>query len=716
MNLSFFFGPKKKERVLDEAEKTKISTDIHMKRAFVDHMAKLVNVEVIDLLEYSHMMTFHKNGGTLVEMARYNQIMDKIYESDKIDSDYKSNIKNCVMHVFGHLYNLVQDDNKIDITLLINDIIKHNEDILEFTQDQKSGIQKICSFLYNPAMYTFSLRGFAGTGKTTTITKLVHYLILKNYINSVVFAAPTNKAVNVMKSKFRNDMDYLLKEKDVNSKASFAEQLDLLGEKGYRIEFMTIHKLLSYKNDYDHDGNRIFVKSDKSTIDKYDLVIIDECSMIPMQVITNVFEDIRSHKHKQLKDNVVKKIPKILFVGDPAQLPPVNETVSIIFAEKDKDFNVDQFTKMVPQDDNYFDLNPNATVSNRLSELKKDILNHEHHTLEYVVRSSDDRVIGLCNDVRSWVMGLVKNPKIGGFKGNKVKLYQYDKGTDKLKSKWFKTCLEYFKRDDITVNSGSNIILTWTNKQSDTYNDAVRKNMFNKEKLKRFEVGDILILKDFYNIEETEMNYVTKKQEKKRFYTSEQIKITEIETTIKVASLFSEILPQKLRRMKNFNDLEAKYGQCMKAINKSTNRKYPVYKLTIFRLSDMIAKNGFPETYQIYVLKNGAEDVLTQDKDYASLKIKALRNYYRCVYSDQMKQIDREIIKSLWREWGRKFVDPFAVVDFGYSQTCHASQSSTFYNVFVDIDNILLNRNSNEGKRCVYTAITRTSNELHLLI
>ena len=715
MNIQYFFGKQKKDKVLEDIDKVKVTKKLSLKRDFVEQMTKMVSLEIIDLLEYSHMMTFHKNGGTLVEMGRYSQIMKKIFDSDKLNIDDKTKLKSLTNELFLHLHELINNDDTVNISNMIKSMIENNKDIMDFTNDQQIGIKKICEFLYNSDMYTFSLRGFAGTGKSTTVTKLVHYLLLKNYINSVAFSAPTNKASNVLKSKFRNDIPNLLKNKlnSTHEDISFDEQLDLLAEKGHTVEFMTIHKLLNYKNDYDHDGNRIFVRGKKSNIEKYDLIIIDECSMIPMQVISNIFEDIRAHRYRQLKDNVVKKIPKILFVGDPAQLPPVNEKVSIIFAENEKDFDLELFTKLVPQDDNYFDLNPSSTTLNRLNELKKDILSHQYFTLQHVVRSNDDMVVGLCNDVRSWVMGLTKQPQVGGFKGNKVKLYKYN-GTDKLLSPWFKECLNHFKNTD--VNS-STIILTWTNKQSDQYNDAVRKNLFGKDKLKRFEIGDILVLKDFYNIEETQLKF-SKDQpdQKKRFYTSEQIKILDLESTIKVTSLFSETLPQRLRKMKNFNDIESKYSQCIKFINKNINRKYPVYKLQIFRLAELSTKNESPDTYHIYVLKTGADEIVEKDKELASSKIKTLRNYYKGVYSDRMKQIDRDIIRPLWREWGRRFIDPFASVDYGNCLTSHASQSSTFYNVFVDIDNILLNKSDNEAKRCVYTAITRTSNELHLLI
>jgi hypothetical protein len=728
MNIRLFFEQhqnKTKKKKLTDNEKNTIRTKKKHKQRFVNLMGKFVSDEIIDMLEYSHMMEFYKSGGTLVSMGRYNQIMEKILNSDANNKN-KDQLSETVHIIFTHLHDLVKEDNSIDITLLIEGIVKHNKNLLKFTNDQQEGIKQICSFLYNPNEYTFSLRGFAGTGKTTTITKLIHYLILHNYIKSVVFAAPTNKAVNVMKSKFRNDIGDLIKLKlnnDIDKDASFMEQLDLLDDKGFKINFVTIHKLLNYKNDFDYNGNRIFVKGRETLIDKYDLVVIDECSMIPMQIVVNIFEDIRLRKNKKIRDNVIKKIPKILFVGDPAQLPPVNEKVSIIFAEKDSDFNLKQFVNVVPEDDNYFDHNPSATMKNRFDELKKDITEHKSYTLEHIVRSSNANVIGLCNNVRSWVMGLVDKPKIGAFKGKKVKFYEYKKG-DKLKTKWFRECLKHFKAN--TEDSyGSNIILTWTNKQCDTYNKAIRQQLFGRKNLKRFEIGDILILKDFYNFEETEVKYKINDKNKsdqdsgKKFYTSEQIRVNSIDTTIKACPLFCSNLPRKLLKIRNFNAIEDKFSQVVKSINKYTVRKYPVYKLMVAKLcGDEIAEDNAIDEQKIYVLKEGNEviELLNNDKEYTSTKIRELRNYYRTLYADRIKQIDRDIIRPLWREWSRRFIDPFANVDYGTTISVHRCQGSSFYNVFVDADNIFLNKSHNEAKRCIYTAVTRTSNELHILI
>lgn len=49
--------------------------------------------------------------------------------------------------------------------------------------------------------------GYAGTGKTTLLTKLLAFLIKNRYIYSFTLTAPTNKAVDVLKLNFLKCID-----------------------------------------------------------------------------------------------------------------------------------------------------------------------------------------------------------------------------------------------------------------------------------------------------------------------------------------------------------------------------------------------------------------------------------------------------------------------------------------------------------------------------
>ena len=53
-------------------------------------------------------------------------------------------------------------------------------------------------------------------------------------------------------------------------------------------------------------------------------------------------------------------------------------------------------------------------------------------------------------------------------------------------------------------------------------------------------------------------------------------------------------------------------------------------------------------------------------------------------------------------------------VDYGYALTVHKSQGSTYDDVYIDYGNILLNSKELEKLKLLYTAITRSSNKLHL--
>ena len=145
-----------------------------------------------------------------------------------------------------------------------------------------------------------------------------------------------------------------------------------------------------------------------------------------------------------------------------------------------------------------------------------------------------------------------------------------------------------------------------------------------------------------------------------------------------------------------------------------TKRKYDTWKLFVHKINN--SESSEFEIYQIYVVDDVSLDVLVADRKYAANKIRELRDYYKSVHKEHIHIIDKQILRPLWRELNKNFVDAFARVSQGISLTVHKSQSSSFYNVFVDMDDIFKNNRIEEAKKCLYTAITRTSNILFILI
>ena len=88
----------------------------------------------------------------------------------------------------------------------------------------------------------------------------------------------------------------------------------------------------------------------------------------------------------------------------------------------------------------------------------------------------------------------------------------------------------------------------------------------------------------------------------------------------------------------------------------------------------------------------------------------------KCKDAKLKEDIEKDLIKSLWHEFKKNILDQFANINYGYAITCHKAQGSNFYNVFVDSTDILGNNNMNDARKCLYTATSRTSNELHILL
>lgn len=138
----------------------------------------------------------------------------------------------------------------------------------------------------------FLLKGYAGTGKTTTIVQWLNELEDKK----VVFTAPTNKATNVLKE--------------------MAQELEV------PVDTCTIHSLLALKMRW-KDGQQILAQDerDEPRYADYDIVVVDECSMLSQELM-NYLRAAQGYAPKT----------KLIFMGDPCQLPPIGEDESESFA------------------------------------------------------------------------------------------------------------------------------------------------------------------------------------------------------------------------------------------------------------------------------------------------------------------------------------------------------------------------------------------------
>ena len=153
------------------------------------------------------------------------------------------------------------------------------------TDDQQTAYDTVYDRLARGERYT-GLRGYAGTGKTYLVSRLVEQLVEEDC--TVTVCAPTHKAVQVL-----------------------SRQLSGLGEAP--VEMQTLHSVLGLRLEPAGDGEYELVHDDGCDFTE-GVVIVDEASMIGREEWQHI-EDTSA-------------FVQWLFVGDPAQLPPVNEDPS----------------------------------------------------------------------------------------------------------------------------------------------------------------------------------------------------------------------------------------------------------------------------------------------------------------------------------------------------------------------------------------------------
>lgn len=154
---------------------------------------------------------------------------------------------------------------------------------MEWNEQQTAALKSVRSWLEDPNEQVFRLFGYAGTGKTT-IAKFLAKLVE----GSVCFAAYTGKAALVMRKN---------------------------GCEGAS----TIHSLIYKPTDEEVKGQPTFKLDKGSRVRHAALVIIDECSMV----------------NDDMAADLLSFGVKILVLGDPGQLPPVQGTGYFVNAEPD---------------------------------------------------------------------------------------------------------------------------------------------------------------------------------------------------------------------------------------------------------------------------------------------------------------------------------------------------------------------------------------------
>ena len=465
-----------------------------------------------------------------------------------------------------------------------------------FTDDQQKAYDELMKFInseYNPNDYKRALSGPAGTGKTF----LVKALIMNSQISysTIGLAAPTHKASRILNQSVH-----------IPGIAVNTLQSDL----GLRLN-VDVEKFDINNPPFDPRG--------KIKIKNYSLYIVDEASMISISLLALL--------EKVCKTNNCK----IIYIGDPYQLPPTTSKYSPAF----RGIKIHSLKQIVRQGDD----NP---ISYLLELLRKDIENKSYTFLNYI------------NTFRS--------------KFNT----DYTKGYQVCSSDEFNNLVyTNFSDDALTTNVDYTKIIAYTNNCVSAWNKLIRNAI----------------------IADADRSIITKND---------------------LILSYTTIVDQ-------FNSAIIKNSEEY-IIKDVVNYVHPQYQLKGFMIKFTSIYGGI-DTKPLFVLDHTdkytimkyvkiSDDMIDAAKNArANLRAQRWRDYYAfkesCLLLTSIMNNDRTV---------RYKKD----LDYGFALTSHKSQGSTFDTAFVDVNDIVYDRNgypytdAEEVNRRLYVACSRCKNKLYL--
>lgn len=248
----------------------------------------------------------------------------------------------------------------------------------------------------------YLLTGTAGTGKTYLLEDIVDYM---NKKGKVLITAPTHKAVKVLKHFITS-----------------------------RSDFSTTHSALGMKEYISEDGELSFKRDPMMgyPADSYTHMLVDEASMIDDLMFTEIV-------------NLSENGKKILLVGDPLQIPPVNH-------------------ESAPPFDKETRLNYNIEVS----------------TLDTIIRQAQTNpIIQFAQDIRTKVRKPIQILNPQEVKNESGGIFFVKRREEPSFFEQF--ILPMYKSEAYNRSIDHIKVIAWRNKTVDHYNNLIRQYLFGKD-------------------------------------------------------------------------------------------------------------------------------------------------------------------------------------------------------------------------------------------
>lgn len=538
---------------------------------------------------------------------------------------------------------------------------------IKLTEKQQEFVDKVYEDELQLKKGIFVLKGFAGTGKTYTLSTIVN----KSNFENILVVAPTvmartvlqtklpsssrnrNKTVNystlskliqvpkevitVMNTKFilntagitdlknllsrmKIDTEGLIQTRPVyviDSKTGKSVLADepkyIINEEELKNRFNTRFKgrgstmVGEVKPDFDYLPLTDIVEKIKDI----DLILVDEMSMVGQEPLSKLIEAV-DHLNTYIEKNgkmYGKAIPTVVLAGDPGQLPPVDEELNEYF------------------------LNDDLSSNDRIKYSSK---------LETILRSGDD-IARMAGMIRKKL-----DPK---------KVAEYSKD-----GVIFKGDVDKFIQNNKQLLSDVDIAIAFTNADVYKLNSAIRNSKGYTGS--RALVGETLIV-----LENTQADW----QGNVEFSNGESYEIIDKLDLAYVKNLFDSELYKEAKESTLVDEaliaLDAGYVELVTLMNRNGELKTAFIATNIFDTTSMLYKNVKEIFKNLSILADG--------------------------------------------------VNPFVVVNFGYARTIHKSQGSEWDNVLLWITskNIygMKKNNPKNWQSLLYTGYTRAAKHCHFI-
>ncbi len=578
----------------------------------------------------------------------------------------------------------------------------------------------------------YLLTGLAGTGKTYLMTYFLSIPELAE--KKIAVTGCTNKAVGVLESSFHKHFDNILNNSNIKIDSN-------------NLHFLTIHKLLQIKRKIDLNGQEIFesiidennIKIKAKSIFYYDLIIVDEVSMLNKEMTLQLL---------RIKNKIKGKI---IFLGDKGQLPPVRESESHIFELAETSIPKGSLTKIMRSGNQIINfvnsirlLIDDPTHKVPFKKLASNFDNSE---------SSESRIT-LFRNQDEWIQKYLNQ----NTETEQIILCYTNKRVENL-NKIIRKAL--YKTDKLDYVDGEKIIF---NNSYNLINNQFKYDSSQMVKIKTAEIDSILIrqfnLYDLFNarfpisILNHGSDFLKKKYKipdlSSVAYTVENISFKLSESSCNMCYDNIDITKNDQISRLEFETCGHQFcSVCYEYWDIKSNRinhmKCPLCMIKIDKLegnivieSDLklsILFNDLRNKYKnskysiwlimlenrdlLYVIHPKDKEKYNNDIDDIKLIIREINSHISSKYNNKLAVncFWQKIVQQLWEFYYYFFIDYFAQINYGNAITTHRSQGSTYKRVYVDlIDIINCNDVKKEGFQCLYTAVTRASENLEIFL